>query len=252
MNYLPIGFVMLTVIARLISLFCLTLLSIPNSHASGMVSHCHPLPNISKAQYIIAYGSLMETKSKNGTDSTSGKNRPVSVNNYQRGWFSRGDETGLSTTYLGVIKNLNAYFNGTIFPLATSASLKNYDKREKYYCRVSVPKKYIHTLDCSSLPEAEFWIYVIKPEFMANPSEKYPIVESYVDIFLSGCIEIEHKFHLKNFAADCVSTTSHWSTHWVNDRIYPRRPFAFEPNALEIDTLLKKRVPEAFLQIKIE
>ncbi|MES2142579.1 MAG: hypothetical protein V4471_06855 [Pseudomonadota bacterium] len=243
---------MLTVIARLISLFFLMLLSISNSYASGMVSHCHPLPNSNKAQYIIAYGSLMETKSKNGTDSTSGENRPVSVTNYQRGWFSRGEAIGLSTTYLGVIKNLDAHFNGTVFPVATPASLKNYDKREKYYCRVSVPKETIHTLDCSNLAEAEFWIYVIKPEFMAKPSKKYPIVESYVDIFLSGCIEIENKFHLKNFATDCVSTTRNWSTHWVNDRIYPRRPFVFEPNALEIDNLLNNKIPEIFHQIKIE
>lgn len=235
---------------RLTLFLFLILISDSSSYANETYRCCHPLPNCHKAQYIIAYGSLMEKKSKNGTDSTSGKNRPVNVAGYQRGWFSKGESIGFSTTYLGVIKNPDAYFNGTIFPLATSTSIKNYDKREKYYCRVSVPKERIHTLDRSKLPDAEFWIYAIKPESMANPSKKYPIVESYVDIFLSGCIEIENKFHLKNFAANCVNTTSNWSTHWVNDRIYPRRPFVFEPNALKIDQLLMDNVPQFFNQIK--
>lgn len=231
------------------TVFLLTGLSI-KAYANPVI--CHPIPDPQQAQYIIAYGSLMEAKSKNGTDSTSGKNRPVSVKNYQRGWFSKGESIGFSTSYLGVIKRSNAHFNGTIFPLATPASIKNYDKREKYYCRVSVPKEYIQPLDCSNLPDAQFWIYVMKPEFIAKPSKKYPIVESYVDIFLSGCIEIENKFRLKNFAADCVSTTRNWSTHWVNDRIYPRRPFVFEPNASKIDTLLNEEIPEFFTQIKLD
>lgn len=238
-------------IARLItSLFLLLLFT--QTYAITTDGICHPSPNHQLAQYIIGYGSLMETKSKNQTDNTSAENKPVKVNHYQRGWLSEGSSVGLSTTYLGVIKNSQAYFNGTIFRLATPNAIKNYDKREKYYCRVSVPTSLIQPLDHHPLPKGQFWIYEIKPEFMAKPSEKYPIVESYVDIFLSGCLEIEKKFQLKDFAAECIKTTTNWSPHWVNDRLYPRRPFMFEPNAANIDALLSKIKPELFNQIKIE
>ncbi len=213
---------------------------------------CHPQPNPNLAQYIIAYGSLMETKSKQGTDSSSGANKPIRVDHYQRGWFARGDSTGFSTTYLGVIKDTHAHLNGTFFRLATADLIKNYDKREKYYCRISVPPSAIHPLNSDKLPNGEFWIYELKPKYFAQPSEKYPIIESYVDIFLSGCLEIQEKFHLNHFAEACIDTTTHWSPQWVNDRIYPRRPFVFEPNAIKIDTLLTKKIPGTFSQIKIE
>ncbi|MDQ8039858.1 MAG: hypothetical protein AAGB33_00135, partial [Cellulomonas sp.] len=209
-------------ITYLVSIVLLFIIFIAKSTANAGDLNCHPKPNFVKTQYIIAYGSLMQQKSKNSTDSSSGKNKPVEVYGYQRGWFAKGVSTGFSTTYLGIIKNRNAHFNSTIFPLATADSLKNYDKREKYYCRVAVPKKDIHPLDCSQLPNGEFWIYELKPSYYAEPSAKYPIVESYVDIFLSGCLEIQDKFNLNNFAAECIATTNNWSSHWVNDRIYPR------------------------------
>lgn len=238
--------------ARLSASLLLALVLITKTYADTPNCICHPTPDNQLPQYIIAYGSLMETISKNNTDSSSGENKPVMINHYQRGWFAKGLSVGLSTTYLGIIKHSNAHFNGTIFRLATPNTLKNYDQREKYYCRVSVPTSFIHPLDHHPLPKGQFWIYEIKPGFMAEPSEKYPLVESYVDIFLSGCLEIEKNFHLQDFTAECIKTTTNWSPHWVNDRVYPRRPFVFEPNAASIDTLLSKIKPETFSQIKIE
>ncbi|WP_218813480.1 hypothetical protein [Rickettsiella endosymbiont of Dermanyssus gallinae] len=237
-------------ISRLSTSLLLMLAAITKSYADNTDCLCHPTPQDKLPQYIIGYGSLMETTSKNKTDNTSGENRPVMIDNYQRGWFATGLSVGLSTTYLGIVKQPNAHFNGTIFRLATPSMIKNYDKREKYYCRVAVPTSSIHTLDHHPLPNGQFWIYETKPEFMAKPSEKYPLIESYVDIFLSGCLEIEKKFHLKGFTAECIKTTTDWSPHWVNDRIYPRRPFVFEPNALTIDKALADKLPHIFNQIK--
>lgn len=213
--------------------------------------NCHPPVNSHIPQYIIGYGSLIETTSKNATDRHSGENKPVWVEHYQRGWFSKGLSDGFSTTYLGVIKSKQARFNGTIFNLPSS-SFKLYDAREKYYCRVLVTPRDIHLLTGKKLPQGQFWIYAIKPEFLAPPSARYPIIESYVDIFLAGCLEIEEKYHLKNFAAACINTTSDWSVYWINDRIYPRRPMAYQPRALTIDALLQQQIPEFFQKIKIE
>lgn len=229
----------------------LFLIACSTAHAKTIDS-CHPQVKTTSPQYIVAYGSLMQTKSKTATDSSSGNNLPVLVDHYQRGWLAKGVSLGLSTTYLAAIKKPNAHFNGTIFRLATAGSIKNYDAREKYYCRVAVPATFIHRLDQKALPQAEFWIYEVKPEFIAKPSKHYPLVESYIDIFLSGCLEIEKKFHLKNFAATCIETTSDWSTNWVNDRIYPRRPFVFQPDAPQIDQLLADKIPKIFKQIKFE
>lgn len=213
---------------------------------------CHPPVNSHSPQYIIGYGSLIETTSKNATDRHSGENKPVWVEHYQRGWFSKGLSEGFSTTYLGVIKSKHAHFNGTIFNLCSSNSFKHYDAREKYYCRVLVAPRDIHPLTGKKLPRGQFWIYELKPELLAPPSTRYPIVESYVDIFLAGCLEIEEKFHLRNFAAACINTTSDWSPHWVNDRIYPRRPSMYQPRAFAIDALLLQQIPQFFQQIKLE
>lgn len=213
---------------------------------------CHPPVNPHCQQYIIAYGSLMETASKNSTDPHSGENKPIWIDHYQRGWFSKGLADGFSSTYLGVIKSKHARFNGSIFTLPHANSFKNYDAREKYYCRVLVAPENIHLLNGEKLPEGQFWIYELKPEFLAPPSNDYPIVESYVDIFLTGCLEIEEKYHLKNFASACVNTTSDWSVNWVNDRIYPRRPYGHQPRASAIDKLLKEHVPQFFQQIKLD
>ncbi len=214
-------------------------------------STCHPPINLHSQQYIIAYGSLIETASKNATDRHSGENEPVLIEHYLRGWFAKGLSDGFSTTYLGVIKSKTAHFNGTIFNLPTR-SIKPYDAREKYYCRVLVARSNIHLLTGKKLPQGQFWIYELKPQLLSPPSTRYPLVESYVDIFLAGCLEIEEKYHLRNFAAACVNTTSDWSIHWVNDRIYPRRPWTYQPRALIIDTLLQQQIPEFFQQIKLE
>jgi len=38
----------------------------------------------------------------------------------------------------------------------------------------------------------------------------------------------------------------------MNDRIYPRRPFIYQPKAGRIDQLLKEHLPQYFQHIRIE
>ena len=232
--------------------FFITFLLFNRAGLAEDASLCHPIANSHQAQYIVAYGSLMESNSKKATDKLSGENKPVRVEHYQRGWFSKGLSDGFSTTYLGVIKSKMAHFNGTIFNLHSVSSFKHYDAREKYYCRVFVAPSDIHLLTGKKLPQGQFWIYELKPEFLAPASTNYPLVESYVDIFLAGCLEIEEKYQLKNFASACITTTSDWSIYWVNDRIFPRRPWTYQPRALMIDALLQQQIPQFFHKIRIE
>jgi len=224
-------------------------LILTNSYASEI---CNPIPNEKLPQYIIGYGSLIQTKSKEATYANTGKNIPVKVKGYQRSWSAQAKAVGASTTYLGIIKNKKAEFNGVIFKLPSTAILEEYDKREYIYCRTEVKPPDIKMYTFESLPKGQFWIYTPLTEVLAEPSEKYPIVQSYVDIFISGCIEQEKTYQLKNYASDCITTTHHWSKHWINDRIYPRRPQQYQPQASTIDKLLAEKLNSIFQQIKME
>jgi hypothetical protein len=100
----------------------------------------------------------------------------------------------------------------------------------------------------------QIWIYVSKPEAVDPPDADYPIVQSYVDIFITGCLQLAERVVGQNedFAEQCITTTSGWSPHWVNDRLLPRRPFIHQPNASEIDRLLFENVPDEVRMIRIE
>lgn len=217
----------------------------------GLNKNRHPVVNLSLPQYIVGYGSLMQSEAKKKTYPEAGPNIPVIVHGYQRGWFQKGAPIGFSATFLGVIRHKSSQFNGVIFNLPPSA-LYLYDKREMGYYREELSLKQLRMLSQRTIPRGQFWIYVPMPEKIASPSARYPIVQSYVDIFLSGCLEIQRTYHLKNFAKSCVDTTHDWSSAWVNDRIFPRRPFVYQPDAMQIDQILSEKMPEIFKQIKIE
>ena len=220
------------------------------AHAWG--DSCHPAMNKHERQYLIGYGSLIETESKNRTYSHTGKNIPVRLEGFQRGFFAKGTPTGFSTTYLGVLDEEAAKMNGVFFELLATHSMAAFDKREAYYCREAVNRNKIHSLINTPLPQGQYWIYVSTKDSIVKPSEKYPLVQSYVDIFLNGCLEIQDQYKLPTYASDCITTTTDWSVDWVNDRIYPRRPFIYEKNAGKIDKLLLEKLPNYFNQIKIE
>jgi len=73
-----------------------------------------------------------------------------------------------------------------------------------------------------------------------------------VDIFLSGCLEQEQRFELKGFAQQCVGPRATGRTIGSTDRLYPRRPFIFQPRSRQIDSLLSQQLPEYFSRIRIE
>ena len=204
---------------------------------------CHPDIDANRAQYIIGYGSLMQEKSRRRIAPNAGESQPVLVSGYERAWNVHGP--GLSpTTYLGVVPNPKASFNAVIYSLPGRAEIIATDAREVRYCRGAVAPDQIEMLDVADVPEGQIWLYVILPGRVGKPDMDFPIVQSYVDIFMGGCVEIGEAYGLADFAGECVRTTSGWSEHWVNDRIMPRRPFAHQPLAGKIDTLLQRIVPQ--------
>jgi hypothetical protein len=217
---------------------------------------CHPKIDTTQSQYIIGYGSLMESASRLRTTPNAGVAHPVIVRGYQRGWFAQTPTTiPFGTTALGVIRDEKKSFNAVVYQVSGAQEVLATDKRETFYCRRSVTSSEFELLKKDLLaPNGQIWIYAIAldSKTIRPPSDRNPIIQSYVDIFLSGCLEQAQNYELKDFADRCIQTTTNWSSKWLNDRIYPRRPFIYQPKAFQIDRLLDKNVPEYFHKIRIE
>lgn len=214
---------------------------------------CYPAADASRSQYIVGYGSLMQDESRKRTSPQAGPAHPVQVEGYRRGWFARPQAVGFAPTFLGARPDRQGHFNAVIYQVDADELLAT-DKRERSYCRARVATPDMTPLesDFHPAPDGQAWIYVSKPENVATPTSRYPIVQSYVDIFVAGCFEQEQRFGLPGFSRQCLSTTTDWSEHWVNDRVYPRRPFVMQPKAGQIDNLLSSELRRYFEHIRIE
>lgn len=238
----------------LVCLIVFILALIPAQPHAKEGTTCHPGLDWSEPQFVIGYGSLMDNLSKDRTWEKTRPAVPVRVTGFERRWNARGKLPGFGTTYLGVVENAGATMVAALYRAQDARDFEAGDAREYVYCRVPVARDRLHMLDGSSPPlRGNFWIYLPTPASIQPADADFPIIQSYVDIFLSGCIELAKQVTDEDvdFATQCVTTTKGWPMHWVNDRIYPRRPF-HQPNALRIDTLLQRLLPEQFKAIRIE
>ena len=198
--------------------------------------------------FVVGYGSLMNSKSRLGTAPTSEEFYPIVIYDYKRSFGQRGNF--YKTTFLTSQNQNNSFFNAIYFKVSED-DLNRIDRRESGYCRKKVDNGKIELLGKDKNKSNKvFWIYAARAENVKPPSKDYPIAQSYVDLFLGGCFEAEIKYELKDFAKQCVETTDNWSKLWVNDRVHPRRPFDI-PFAVRIDNLLKEKI-SFYQNIKIE
>jgi hypothetical protein len=205
-------------------------------------------------QFIFGYGSLVESQSRSRTSPSALYAFPVNVAGIQRGWFDQVGGVSLSTTYLGAVPDPDSNCNGVIFQVSQQ-QLDAFDQRETGYNRERIDQKSVTMLNGSeSAPEGDIWYYANTKKLYASPV--CPIVQSYVDICLNGCLELEATYAQAKeakFAETFLRTCSNWSKYWVNDRIYPRRAFIYVPNASQIDGLIQKVLgEEMFSSIQIE
>jgi hypothetical protein len=201
---------------------------------------------------MIGYGSLMQAASKLSTQPDAGINLPVLVTGFQRAWNTHGV---YPTTYLGVQPSRSARMAAALYRDFPKEGKLLSDAREIDYCRAAVPPATIKMLDGSNLPSpSQIWIYVNKPDTLAYPDAQNPIVQSYVDIFITGCLELQELVADRSidFVEACVRTTEGWSKHWVNDRLMPRRAYHHQPRAFEIDQHLQRLLPALYVDIEIE
>ena len=96
---------------------------------------CFPKIETENPQYIVGYGSLMETASKLRSSPTAGLSRPVRITGYQRAWNTRGDEIGFSTTYLGVVQDAEAEMVAAIYLDPNASDIEGTDVISEPRCQ---------------------------------------------------------------------------------------------------------------------
>ena len=206
-----------------------------------------------RLHYIFGYGSLIERESRMLTWPSAEFASPAVVKGIARGWFDQTDGPSWSPTYLGGVTEEDAECNGVVFSV-TSAEFDSYSRRETGYRPTKLDPSQVTMLDGGSAPpDGDIGILQHDKRFA---SVEHPIVQSYVDVCLDGCLEIEAMYpqaKQANFAERFIRTTGNWGPPWINDRIYPWRPFVHVPRAWAIDELLKKVLgQEMFAQITLK
>ncbi|MDN3614993.1 gamma-glutamylcyclotransferase family protein [Vibrio gallaecicus] len=166
--------------------------------------------------YIFGYGSLMNSSSRQLTGQT-GAAIPVIVHGLVRHWSKIDDSYVLSPL---VVNKGQGQVNGVLLKVDDEA-LDEFDIRERGYHRVKLSPEQIElNIDSKNHAEAfdsqqAIWVY-INDEVIA-PSEQSPIVQSYVDTVMAGCLEVSEKF-----AEHFVTHTKGWHHPFENDRHQPK------------------------------
>ena len=197
--------------------------------------------------YVFGYGSLLERASRTRTNPEAVGAWPARVTGYQRGWFHQfANNVGSSCTYLGAEKAGGKTINGVLYPVNDFESTR---QRETGYTPIELTADEIAMLDGGGPfkigGDVKVYIFVSNQDSISKtkePTPKFPMVQSYVDICINGCLELEALYRgvKGSFAQEFIRTTSGWNANWANDRIYPRRPFIYAPHASAIDKVLEE------------
>jgi hypothetical protein len=169
--------------------------------------------------FVIGYDSLMNGVAKEKTVPCTGPNIPVRVFGYCRKFNCEGTFLHRPTTLLGVEEDPNRYFTGVAFSLLDDRQLAQLDEKEKYFYRQRVRDSQIQFLNGSDaqlvqrgneVMKPRFWIYLVRPDFQGCPSPTCPILQTYLDIFVEGCLQIEETFGISDFTQESLCTTKGW------------------------------------------
>jgi hypothetical protein len=194
---------------------------------------CHPAVGKKTKNYIVGYGSLINSKSRYKTTPQVNKVYPILVKNYERVWGKHSSVK--NATYLVIVPHKGQKFNA-IYYEADAKEITKTDEREENYCRYKLNNEDIQQISKYKLKEGVYWVYAKGAKDIQPPTKNKPIIQSYVDIFISGCNEIQKKFDLKNFTKQCIKTTHTWEEDkWQNDREDPGRPLDLDMKDSKID-----------------
>jgi len=197
--------------------------------------------------FIFGFGSIINDESRQSTVPEAGDAIPVRISKefgYRRVWNFQSPSAKL--TALGLVKIINpseqTTINGIIYSIEDDNIIK-FDEREEGYTRLEIPIQYIENYNWLELPKhnIKVWIYVpngkngIPGIGLAPPDKYYPILQTYLDIVIIGCL----KYGI-DYAVEFLYTTGWWNKYWLNDRQVPRRPWIFQKKYKEVDNIVDK------------
>ncbi|RJX74365.1 gamma-glutamylcyclotransferase [Vibrio sinensis] len=161
------------------------------------------------AIYIFGYGSLMNSASRQLTGQTSAA-VPSIIHGFRRSWGKIDDSYSLSPL---VVARGDGLVNGVLLKV-DQKELIEFDRRERGYHRVAVMTKQIES-QLMIQDEDEVWVYIKNDA--VPPCELSPIMQTYVDTVIAGCLEISEQFALQ-----FVEHTIGWHHPLENDRHAPK------------------------------
>ncbi|MGI9279643.1 MAG: hypothetical protein ACR2PX_08425 [Endozoicomonas sp.] len=215
-------------------------------------SSCFPKVDTGQPQYLVASGMMMLEAAREKKLNKAEVELPVWVSGYQRGWMARVVEKAPARTVLGVTPEEGKLFNGLLLA-SSDRQISSLDRNETRTCRTLIDVRQLKSMAGGHLPDkGQFWIYVVKPKSKSKPVSKYPIQQSDVDNFLTGCLEQSKAFSLPQFAEQCVDTTVGWSDHWTNDRERPSGGKLVQNKRVQIDKLLERLEGGFFKKVRNE
>ena len=191
--------------------------------------------------YIFAFGSIINvathapwisSSDEFGHDSASLPGRPAVLSSrmgYLRGWNFRSS-TGFTALGIRRSKENALDINGVLYRVHTTM-LKDFDRREVGYDRIQIPHDCIDFPSLKRQPLADYidyvprdarlWIYVPTECMVAD--EDHPILQSYVDSVMEGCLF----WGGEEMAQAFVQLTTDWSVYFLNDTPNSRRPWLY-------------------------
>ncbi|GLT19513.1 gamma-glutamylcyclotransferase [Vibrio zhanjiangensis] len=181
------------------------------------------------ATYIFGYGSLINSASRQLTGAT-GLAYPAIIHGFKRTWGKLDKSDTLSPL---VVQKGQGLVNGVLIEIQAS-ELQEFDIRERSYSRVQVSPSQIGS-DAIITSDDNVWLYLnnnAKP-----PCQQVPIMQSYVDTVLAGCLEISEPF-----AKQFIEHTLGWHFPRQDDRHQPQYTHlagVYQHHYALIDKLLK-------------
>jgi hypothetical protein len=234
--------------------------------------------------FVIGYGSIIQTASRSASDKAATDAAPVRVRaqfGYVREWNFQASTSQICALGLRRVGpgEVGSSFNGVLFPAPNDMSI--FDGRENGYRRVRVPHEHVELLSWQVLPQgATIYVYVpYAPAVVAKyglddttglplcsgphpppqlldceaaglglcpASIQYPILQTYIDVCLTGCLE-----HGVDFAREFIQTTFLWTPYWLNERELSRRPWLRQKQYVQVDALLQELVPQYYKHRKL-
>lgn len=139
---------------------------------------------------------------------------------------------------------------GVLFPI-DAASIAQFDVREVGYSRIEVPSSHVvirsefgskesqgaATIYLESLRQAasRVWMYVPEESRSRLPDKDHPILQSYIDICIRGCLE----WGGPSFAREFLLSITAWNEFWLDDTPNSRRPWIHRKDHASIDAILQ-------------